>query len=581
MDAVDAANGTEGGLTWDAINWRHHEQVVRRLRGRIFTAVKGGNLDTARNLQKLMLRSWSNTLVSVRRVTQLNAGRATAGIDGRVALTSEARMTLARRVHALDLRAWKPRPVRRVYIPKAGSSGKLRPLGIPVLTDRVLQARVVSALEPEWEARFEPRSYGFRPGRGCQDAIAALFTTCRGVGARRLWSLDADLSKAFDRIDHDRLLDALGQFPARDLIAAWLKAGVFEPGKGFAPTEEGSPQGGIVSPLLMNVALHGLEEVAGVRYQPNGWAQPGSPLLIRYADDFAVCCRTRQQAEQVKADLERWLEPRGLSFNEDKTRIVHLSEGVDFLGFTLRRFGHKLIIKPSKAAISRVKRKLAADMRSLRGSNATAVLVAVAPVVRGWSGYYRGVVSKKVFNGLDRHMWTLTYKWARWTHPRKGRRWVVARYFDRFHPARQDRWVFGDRDSGAYLPKFAWTKIERHALVQGAASPDDPALRDYWAARRRKRKPPLNDTTLYLLKQQDGRCAVCGDLLLHADREPHSPEEWEHWHRALVKAIARSAIGHTRHKTGTAPGGTRLIHTGCARRVGGTAAGALLMSHTA
>jgi RNA-directed DNA polymerase len=259
LDAVCAVNGTEDGLTWDAIDWRRHERAVRRLRGRIFTAAKAGDLAKARNLQKMMLRSWSNTLVSVRRVTQHNAGRATAGIDGQVALTGEARMSLARRVHAVNLRDWKPRPVRRVYIPK-GSSGELRPLGIPVLADRVLQARVVSALEPEWEARFEPRSYGFRPGRSCQDAIAALFTTCRGTGAKRLWILDADLSKAFDRIDHGRLLDALGQFPARGLIAAWLKAGVFEPGKGFAPAEEGSPQGGVISPLLMNVALHGLEE---------------------------------------------------------------------------------------------------------------------------------------------------------------------------------------------------------------------------------------------------------------------------------------------------------------------------------
>jgi RNA-directed DNA polymerase len=575
LDAVDAVNGTEDGLTWDAIDWRHHERAVRRLRGRIFTAAKAGDLAKARNLQKMMLRSWSNTLVSVRRVTQVNAGRATAGIDGQVALTDEARMSLARRVHAVNLRAWKPRPVRRVYIPKAGSSGKLRPLGIPVLADRVLQARVVSALEPEWEARFEPRSYGFRPGRSCQDAIAALFTTCRGTGAKRLWMLDADLSRAFDRIDHGRLLDALGQFPARELIAAWLKAGVFEQGKGFAPTEEGSPQGGVISPLLMNVALHGLEEAAGVRYQPNGWVRPGSPVLVRFADDFAVCCHSRQQAERVREGLEQWLEPRGLSFNGDKTRIVHLSEGMDFLGFTLRRFGPKLIIMPSKAAVSRVKRKLAVEMRRLRGANAAAVLGAVAPVVRGWASYYRGVVSKKVFSDLDRHVFVLTYKWACWTHPRKGRRWVVGRYFGRFHPARQDRWVFGDRDSGRYLPKFAWTKIERHILVQGAASPDDPALADYWADRRRKRKPPLGSSTLDLLRRQDGRCALCGDLLLLAEREPHSPEEWERWHRVVRKAMTRSAIGQSFSERVRVLNGAPLVHASCQRRFSDAAAMAL------
>jgi RNA-directed DNA polymerase len=574
LDAVCAVNGTEDGLTWDAIDWRHHERAVRRLRGRIFTAAKAGDLARARNLQKMMLRSWSNTLLSVRRVAQVNAGRATAGIDGQVALTGEARMSLARRVHAVDLRAWKPRPVRRVYIPK-GSSGKLRPLGIPVLADRVLQARVAGALEPEWEARFEPRSYGFRPGRSCQDAIAALFTTCRGTGAKRLWILDADLSKAFDRIDHGRLLDALGQFPARGLIAAWLKAGVFEPGKGFAPTEEGSPQGGVISPLLMNVALHGLEEAAGVRYQPNGWVRPGSPVLVRYADDFAVCCHSGQQAERVKAGLEQWLEPRGLSLNEDKTRIVHLSEGFDFLGFTLRRFGPKLIIKPSKAAVSRVKRKLADEMRRLRGANAAAVLGAVVPVVRGWASYYRGVVSKKVFSDLDSHVFVLTFKWACWTHPRKGRRWVVGRYFGRFHPARQDRWVFGDRDSGRYLPKFAWTKIERHTLVQGAASPDDPVLADYWADRRRKRKPPLGASTLALLRRQDGRCPLCGDLLLLAGREPHSPEEWEQWHRVVRKAMTRSAIGQSFSERVSVLNGAPLVHASCQRRLGGAAAMAL------
>jgi RNA-directed DNA polymerase len=575
LDAGNAVNGTEDGLAWDAIDWRHHERAVRRLRGRIFTAAKSGDLARVRNLQKMMLRSWSNTLVAVRRVTQVNAGRATAGIDGQVALTGEARMSLARRVQAVNLRAWKPRPVRRVHIPK-GSSDKLRPLGIPVLADRVLQARVSSALEPEWEARFEPRSYGFRPGRSCQDAIAALFTVCHGAGARRLWILDADLSRAFDKIDHDFLLKQLGTFPARDMIAGWLKAGVLEAGKGFAPTEEGTPQGGNLSPCLLNVALHGLEDAAGVRYRPNGWVRPGSPVLVRYADDFAACCHSRQQAERVRENLEQRLEPRGLSFNEDKTRIVHLSEGFDFLGFTLRRFGPKLIIKPGKAAVSRVKRKLSDEMRRLRGTNAAAVLGAIAPVVRGWASYYRGVVSKKTFSNLDSHVFVLTYKWARWTHPRKGRRWVVGRYFGRFNPARQDRWVFGDRDSGRYLLKFAWTKIERHVMVQGTASPDDPALADYWADRRRKRQPPLARSTLDLLRKQDGRCPLCGDLLLLAEREPNSPEEWEQWHRVVRKAMTRSAIGQSYSERVSVLNDTPLVHVSCQRRYTGTTAVALL-----
>jgi RNA-directed DNA polymerase len=245
--AALGVNGPEGEvLDWDTVTWRHHEDNVRRLRQRIFKAVQDGDWPKVRNLQKLMLRSWSNTLVSVRQATQRNTGRKTAGIDGEVALTSAARMTMAMRVHQ-SIGSWKPRAVKRVYIPKAGNRAKLRPLGIPVIADRCHQGRVRAALEPEWEARFEPKSYGFRPGRGCQDAIEAIFMASKGPRAVRLWALDADLAAAFDKIDHDRLLGALGSFPARDLIRDWLKAGVFEAGKGFAPTEEGTPQGGLCS----------------------------------------------------------------------------------------------------------------------------------------------------------------------------------------------------------------------------------------------------------------------------------------------------------------------------------------------
>jgi RNA-directed DNA polymerase len=232
LDAVD----------WDSIVWAGPAREVGRLRQRIFKAAKEEDWPKARNLQKLMLRSRSNTLVSVRQVTQRNAGRMTAGVDGEVALTSHARADLAVRVHQ-SIRSWQPLAVRRVYIPKAGNSKKLRPLGIPVIMDRCHQNRAKNALEPGWEARFEPRSYGFRPGRSCQDAVRAIHTSCKGPRARRVWALDADLAAAFDRIDHTQLLKAIGDFPDRGRIAGWLKAGVFEAGRGFAPTEEGTPQG--------------------------------------------------------------------------------------------------------------------------------------------------------------------------------------------------------------------------------------------------------------------------------------------------------------------------------------------------
>jgi RNA-directed DNA polymerase len=576
VQAARIVNGPEdqprdAPVQWDKIDWRAQEEQVRRLRQRIFTAAQEQDWPKVRNLQKLMLRSRANTLVSVRQVTQRNTGRKAAGIDGEVALTPGARAAVAVRVHQ-SISSWRPRAVKRVYIPKASNRAKLRPLGIPVLMDRCHQQRVRHALEPEWEARFEPRSYGFRPGRGCHDAIAAIYQTCKGPMARRVWALDADLAAAFDRIDHDHLLAAIGSFPARDLIRDWLKAGVFEAGKGFAPTREGTPQGGVISPCLLNVALHGLEEAAGVCHQTSGKqagnTMPGSPVVIRYADDVVVLCHSQEQAAQVKARLAEWLAPRGLAFNEDKTKIVHLSEGFDFLAFNVRRYQRKLLIKPSKAAIRRLRERLASEMRTLRGSNAAAVIAVLTPVIRGWAAYYRGVVSSKVFHSLDTYLWRLTFKWARWRHRNKPRSWIVGRYFGTFNPFRNDRWVFGDRDSGAYLVKFSWTSIERHVPVKGAASPDDPALAAYWAERRKKVKPPLDGGTVRLLTRQAGLCPLCGEHLLHADQPPQSPAQWEQWwHQVTRKTIAPSYLVHDRRPGSPDDARTSLIHASCYREL--------------
>jgi RNA-directed DNA polymerase len=400
-----------------------------------------------------------------------------------------------------------------------------------------------------------------------------------GKNAKRLWVLDADLSAAFDRIDHDHLLSMLGSFPARDLIRAWLKAGVFEKGKGFAPTEEGTPQGGVISPLLLNVALHGLEQAAGVRYRKTGpragITMPGAPVLVRYADDFAVCCQSRQQAEQIKARLAEWLQPRGLAINEDKTRIVHLSEGFDFLGFNIRHHGAKLLIKPSTAAIRRLRNRLASETRKLRGSNARAVIARLNPIIRGWAAYHRGVVSSKIFSWLDAYLWKLTYKWAKHSHPNKSKTWLVDRYFGKFNKFRNDRWVFGDpalvsaQGGVVHLLKFSWTNIIRHQTVKGTASPDDPALIDYWAARRRRIKPPLDSYTLHLLDRQDSRCPLCGDPVLAADQPPNSPQHWESWWLAVTrKAIQHDYLvhhGRPGSPDGSNPPGTRLLPTSASR----------------
>jgi RNA-directed DNA polymerase len=327
----------------------------------------------------------------------------------------------------------------------------------------------------------------------------------------------------------------------------------------------------VVSPLLLNVALHGMEEAAGVRYRTvgsrAGLTVPGSPVVVRYADDLVAMCVSREQAEEVKARLTAWLAPRGLTFNEDKTRVVHLDDGIDFLGFNVRRYRGKLLIKPSKAAVQRHRKRLAAEMKALRGTNAPAVITRLNPIIRGWSAYYRTVVSSRAFAKLDKHTWTLTYKWAHYRHPNKSRHWVVTRYFGQFNRSRRDQWVFGDRDSGAYLLKSSWTKIVRHQLVPGAASPDDPSLADYWAKRRQRSAPPIDGVSLRLLKTQHGRCPLCGGLLLLADREPHSSAEWEQWLTVTRRAVRKEAITAERgHGTPDEPVALRLVHAHCRRR---------------
>lgn len=458
-----------------------------------------------------------------------------------------------------------------MYVPK--SNGRRRPLGIPVIADRCLQALTVNALEPEWEARFEPKSYGFRPGRGCHDAIVAIHTTASRRDAKRLWVLGADLAAAFDHLNHDHILSSLGTLPGRELVRQWLSAGVIEAGR-FTATHQGAPQGGVISPLIMNVALHGMEAAAGVRYHYTGTRAgktvSGCPVLVRYADDLITLCHSREQAEQVKQQLAEWLAPRGLVFNETKTQITHLTQGVDFLGFTIRRYPNdKLLTKPSNDAVRRIRRRLSAEVRALRGSNADAVIAKLNPIISGWAAYYRIGVSKRTFNTLDAHVWKWVHKWARFTHANKPMYCVKSRYFGAFHPSRQDTWVFGGRTTGFYLRKFAWTAIVRHRMVEGGASPDDPTLTDYWAQRRRRSHPPMSTATVRLLRLQQGRCPLYRGLLLDANHEPQSPHEWEPWLTATRKAIRARAVIVQAAGTPDERVADRLLHTHCHRRTNG------------
>ena len=516
MQAPGLANGTEKQTAWNAINWPKANRTVRNLRQRLFRAAQESNLKKVRSLQKLMLKSYSNRLVSVRRVAQINAGKHTPGVDKLVLKTPAARGNMVD--HLAHVTLWKVKPVRRIYIPK--TSGKLRPLGIPVVVDRCLQAMVKNALEPVWEARFEGSSYGFRPGRSCHDAIEKIYGLARPNKTKK-WVLDADIKGAFDHISHDYLLKAIGPFPARELIKQWLKAGYVEQ-EMFHATEEGTPQGGVVSPLLANIALHGMEEAIGVKYDYRGQLI-GKRAVVRYADDFVCFCETKEDAEQVQGILTGWLKERGLTLSQEKTRIVHLTEGFDFLGFNIRHYaapqtsrtGWKLLIKPSKESVKEVQKKVKGLWAEAQGGNVQAVLTKLNPVIRGWANYFRTAVAKEIFSKLDSWMFYKTDRYTRWTHPQKPKDWRQRKYWGRLNPDRRDPWVFGDKQTGGYLLKFSWFPIERHTLVKGTASPDDPKLKDYWKERQAAKARDLTISKQKVAKRQMGRCPECGESLFN------------------------------------------------------------------
>jgi len=474
------------------------------------------------------MRSWAAKCLATRRVTQDNRGRKTAGVDGVKNVSPERRLHLA----ALLTLPVKATPTRRVWIPKPGTPAEQRALGIPTVLDRCLQARVKHALEPSWEARFEDTSYGFRPGRGCHDAIQKIYSLAHANG-RKGWVVDADITGAFDNISHDHVLDAIGPVPARELIGQWLKAGYVDKGV-FHDTDTGTGQGAVVSPLLANIALHGLETALEVKRNSQGHVR-GDRAVVRYADDFVVFCKSRDDALAVLAILKDWLAERGLTLSEEKTRLVHLTEGFDFLGFTVRRYkmsrtrtGYKLLITPSKESVKRLRERLRAAWRALVGHPLDALITRLNPIIRGWANYFRIGVASRTFHNLDHWMVTRELHYTKRRHPHKSHAWRTARYWGQLNPRSRNTWVFGNKQTGAYLHLFAWSKIERHVLVRGTASPDDPRLRTYWARRAAARAKDLRPSLQKIATNQGHVCRVCGETLFN--------EEELHKHHIAPKA---------------------------------------------
>ncbi|MDP8305593.1 MAG: group II intron reverse transcriptase/maturase [Candidatus Chlorobium antarcticum] len=467
------------GIDWQGINWSRIKRQVRRLQAHIAKATKEGRHGKVKALQWLLTHSHSGKALAVQRVTT-NRGKHTPGVDNDIWKTSKAK---ANAVASLQRRGYKPLPLRRTYIPK--KNGKKRPLGIPTKKDRAMQALYWLALEPVAETTADGNSYGFRPWRSTADAAEQCFI-CLAKRDSAQWVLEADIAGCFDTISHQWLIDNIPM--DTPILRKWLKAGFVFNNELF-PTVSGTPQGGIISPGLANMCLDGLERALATAF-PQAKQRGLKMHMVRYADDMVITGNSRELLEnEAMPVLVEFLKERGLSLSREKTRITHITEGVDFLGWNMRKYGGKLLTKPSKANIKAHLAKVREIIKANKTIKQVDLIGILNPVLRGWANYHRHAVAKNVFARNDHEVWSMLWKWAKRRHPNKGLRWIMVKYF---HTRRDRKWLFiaeeADRKGERQLFLEASMPIRRHIKIRTKANPHDPVWREYFNARKEQMK---------------------------------------------------------------------------------------------
>jgi RNA-directed DNA polymerase len=553
MSAAATPAGAAPGLVpgWHSIDWRKVWRNVRRLQARIVKAVQEGRWGKVQALVYLLTHSYSGRAAAILRVTT-NQGASTPGVDGDRWDTPELK---AAAFSKLRRHGYQPQPLRRIYIPKSSNPSKLRPLGIPTLTDRALQALYLLGLDPIEETTADANSYGFRSQRCCADAL----DQCYKVLGRRdsaTWILEGDIKACFDRISHDWLLTHIPM--DRAILRKWLCAGYLEKGVFFATTE-GTPQGGIASPALANATLDGLEAWLRERFGATRTQHRKNKVhLVRYADDFIVTGTSKELLRnEVQPLVAHFLKERGLELSHEKTSITQVTDGFDFLGQNVRRFGTKLLLKPSRKNEQRFLAKVD-DLIRQQGGHLTAgeLIERLNPLIRGWAQYHRHVSNGRRLAHVDRVILGKLWRWARRRHRHKSAAWVKAKYFA--HPGgsgERFRGTVTDQRGGqhpVWLFQAGAMPIRRHVKIRGEANPYDPAWELYFEERLGTQMASTltgRGTARYLWLEQDGKCLVCG--------QPLTLEAGWHMHHLLWRS----------HGGGHDADNLVLLHPNCHRQV--------------